>query len=163
MREAPSSDDFRHAMGSFPTGVTIVTAADGESARAMTANSMTSVSLEPPSVLVCVNRARGLYGLIKSSQAFCVHILRSNQEALARACSQTGSPETMLKGVPYRAGKTGAPIIDGALGYIECKVAATLDFGTHTIYVGEVVEVTAAEGEPLLFYRGRYIHLRSDG
>ncbi len=159
MREQLISDQFRHAMGAFTAGVAIITSANGESARAMTANSLTSVSLEPPSILVCVSRARVLHRVMSSSRSFCVNVLRADQEALARACGQTDSPETMLKGVAFREGQTGAPIIEGALAFVECRIVASLDFGTHTIFVGEAVELSADEGEPLIFFRGRYSHL----
>ncbi|MBI4213882.1 MAG: flavin reductase [Chloroflexi bacterium] len=159
MREPPTGDQFRLVMGTFATGVTIITSAGGDLARAMTANSMTSVSLDPPSVLVCVSQARLLHGVMASSRTFCVNVLRADQERLARACAQTGSRETLLEGVPYRVGRNGAPIIEGVLAYVECVVAASLDFGTHTIFVGEAVGFGAEQGEPLLFYRGRYTRL----
>jgi flavin reductase (DIM6/NTAB) family NADH-FMN oxidoreductase RutF len=125
----------------------------------MTANSVTSVSLEPLSVLVCVNQQAITHRVVSTSGSFCVNILREGQEALARACAQPDSPEAGLLGVGYRFGKTGAPVLNDALGYLDCQIAASLEFGTHTIFIAETVDLGMGEGEPLLFYGGQYARL----
>jgi flavin reductase len=149
-------------MGLFPTGVTVVTAAHNGVHRAMTANSVTSVSLDPISLLVCVNRDALTHEVISTSRAFCVNILSDQQEALSRSCARPDTPEAVLDGVDYSLGSTGSPRIAGAVGYIDCRVAATLEFGSHTIFVGEAVDAVEREGRPLLFHRGRYASLAAD-
>ncbi len=146
-------------MGHFATGVTIVTTKNGNEVRGMTANSVASVSLEPLSVLVCVNREAITYGILDAGQVFCVNVLAENQEALSRACARPDTPEAALQGVPYRLGQSGAPILEGALAYLDCRVVSSMDFGTHRIYVGEAVDVSSSEGRPLLFYRGKYMQV----
>jgi flavin reductase (DIM6/NTAB) family NADH-FMN oxidoreductase RutF len=146
-------------MGYFATGVTIVTTAHEGQVRGMTANSVTSVSLDPLSVLVCVNREAITHGILAAGSVFCVNILNDEQEQLSRGCAKPDTPEAALEGVPYHLGVSGAPILDGALAYLDCKVSASLEFGTHTIFVGEAVDLGAAEGQPLLFYRGKYAKL----
>ena len=154
-----SKDEFRRVMGHLATGVTIVTTAHGSEVRGMTANSVTSVSLEPLSVLVCVNREAITHGILSAGRVFCVNILQADQEALSRACAQPDTPEAGLEGVPYHIGETGAPILEGALGYLDCRVAGEFDFGTHTVFVGEALDIGAVEGEPLVFYRGAYANI----
>jgi flavin reductase (DIM6/NTAB) family NADH-FMN oxidoreductase RutF len=125
----------------------------------MTANSVTSVSLDPMSVLVCVNREAITHGVLSAGGVFCVNVLSAEQEALSRGCARPDTPEAALSGVPYHTGVTGAPILEGALAYLDCRVAASMEFGTHTIFVGEAVDIAAADAEPLLFYRGKYATL----
>lgn len=155
----PQQLDFRRVMGQFATGVTIVTSARRETVRAMTANSLTSVSLDPLSLLVCVNHEAVMHGVISSVNGFCVNVLNENQEALSRACARPDTPEAMLEGVGYRLGASGMPLLQGAIAYFDCVVATSLEFGTHTIFVGKVVDFGESEGRPLLFYRGRYERL----
>ena len=155
----PTKDDFRRVMGHFATGVTVVTTATRDEVRGMTANSVTSVSLEPLSVLVCVNRDAITYRILSASRVFCVNILTEQQEALSRACARPDTPEAALQGVPFRRGVTGAPVLEQALAYLDCRVVAATEFGTHTVYFGEVVDIDAFEGRPLMFYRGAYTSL----
>jgi flavin reductase (DIM6/NTAB) family NADH-FMN oxidoreductase RutF len=144
-------------MGHFATGVTIVTTAHAGTVRGMTANSVCSVSLDPISVLVCVNREAITYGILEAGRVFCVNVRTEEQQALSGACARPDTPEAELKGVPYRLGETGAPILEGALAYLDCRVSASMDFGTHRIYIGETVDIGSRDARPLLFYRGRYI------
>ena len=148
-------------MGHFATGVTVVTTAHNGEVRGMTANSVTSVSLDPLSVLVCVNKDAITHGVLSKGGVFCVNVLSDQQEALSRACARPDTPEAGLAGVPYRTGATGAPILEGALAYLDCRVSAVMEFGTHTIFVGEAVDLDNSDGEPLLFYRGKYARATS--
>jgi flavin reductase (DIM6/NTAB) family NADH-FMN oxidoreductase RutF len=146
-------------MGHFATGVTIITSAlDGE-VRGMTANSVTSVSLEPMSVLVCINHEALTHRLVSESGIFCVNILSDEQEALSRGCARPDTPEATLQGVGYRVGTTGAPILEGILAYLDCRVSATFEVGTHSIVIGEPIDLGFHEGKPLAFYRGKYAAL----
>lgn len=159
----PTPDDFRRVMGYFPTGVAVVTSSHHGEVRGMTANAITSVSLEPLSVLVCVNRAALTHRVISASGVFCINILTDQQEQLSRACAKPDTPEARLEGVRYHPGVTGAPVLDEALAYLDCRVATSFEFGTHTIFIGETVDLGAHEGEPLVFYRGRYTRLPVEG
>ncbi|MBM2809913.1 MAG: flavin reductase domain protein FMN-binding protein [Chloroflexi bacterium] len=155
-----SKDDFRQVMGHFVTGVTVITTAHDGEVRGMTANSVTSVSLEPLSVLVCVNHEAITHRILSAGRVFCVNVLSDDQEALSRACAKPDTPEAGLEGVLYHVGETGAPIIDGAIAYLDCKVTSQFEFGTHTLFIGEPTEGGATTGEPLVFYRGKYTKLR---
>ncbi len=117
-----TTDEFRAAMGRFATGVTIVTSRLGEELHGMTANSVTSVSLEPPMVLVCVDRASDSHGLIDGSGVFAVSILGRGQERLASEFAvKEGVGAHRLDEVPHHARVTGAPIIDGSLAYLRFR------------------------------------------
>ncbi|MSQ23245.1 MAG: flavin reductase [Chloroflexi bacterium] len=160
---ALTSDQFRQVMGLFATGVTILTSAHGSTVRAMTANAVASVSLDPLSLLVCVNRSAIMHDVLSRGGGFCVNFLKASQEHLARACARPDSAEASLSGVEYQLGKNGAPILTEAMGYVECAVATALDFGTHTIFVGTVLAFGGSEGDPLLFFGGKYAGLGQPG
>ncbi len=156
-----TTDEFRAAMGRFATGVTIVTSRLGEELHGMTANSVTSVSLEPPLVLVCVDRESDSYGFIDGSGVFAVSILGRGQERLASEfAAKEGPGAHRLDDVPHHARVTGAPIIDGSLAYLDCRVIGRYPGGDHTIFVGEVVDAGRLhEDEPLIFHERRYTGL----
>ncbi len=158
-RVQPTKDDFRAVMGHFATGVTVITTAHDGEVRGMTANSVTSVSLEPLSVLVCVNHEAITHRILSGGGVFCVNILTDEQEQLSRACARPDTPEAGLEGVPYHIGASGSPVLDNALAYLDCKVSATFEFGTHSIFVGEPVDLGYTPSQPLLFYRGKYAKL----
>ncbi len=155
----PTKDDFRNVMGHFATGVTVITTAHNGEVRGMTANSVTSVSLEPLSVLVCVNHEAITHGILSAGGIFCVNILNDEQEQLSRGCAKPDTAEARLEGVPYHIGTSGAPVLDQALAYLDCRVSARFEFGTHTIFVGEPIDLGFSDGQPLLFYRGKYAKL----
>jgi len=152
-------DEFRSIVGRFATGVTVVTTAHDGEVRGMTANSFTSVTLEPISVLICVNREAITHRILSAAGVFGVNILTADQEALSRTCARPDTPEASLEGVPYHRGETGAPILDEALAYLDCRVAGSFEFGTHTIFIGEVVDGGFADGTPLIFYQSAYARL----
>jgi flavin reductase (DIM6/NTAB) family NADH-FMN oxidoreductase RutF len=155
-------NELRRVMGHFATGVTIVTTHDGRGrCYGLTANAVCSVSLDPPLVLVCVDRNAESHPAFELSQSFVVNILGEQHEELSRRFAVSGGEKFV--GLPCRSGGTGAPIIDGALGHVECRVVATYEAGDHTIYIGEVEGAAAGEGRPLLFFRGRYRKLHLDG
>ena len=152
-------DEFRSIVGHFATGVTVVTTAHDGEVRGMTASSFASVSLEPVSVLICVNREAITHRILSAAGVFCVNILTADQEVLSRTCARPDTPEAALEGVPFHRGETGSPILDAALAYLDCRVAGSFEFGTHTIFIGEVVDGGFAEGTPLIFYRSAYARL----
>ncbi len=156
-----TTDEFRAAVGRFATGVTIVTSRLGEELHGMTANSVTSVSLEPPLVLVCVDRESDSYGLIDGSGVFAVSILGRAQERLASEFATKEGPDAhRLDDVPHHARVSGAPIIDGSLASLDCRVIGRYPGGDHTIFVGEVVDAgRLQDGEPLIFHERRFTGL----
>lgn len=162
---AASKDDFRRAMGQFATGVTIITTRRGDVMKGMTANAFTSVSLEPPLVLVCVDHTSDTHDVLKESGVFAVNILSREQEALSRQfATKAEGTSHLLEGVPYRLGITGAPIITGCLGYLDCRVVSVYPGGDHTIFIGQVEEAQVMEeSHPLIFFRSVYHSLGSQG
>ena len=145
-------------MGHFATGVTIVTTRDGRgSFYGLTANAVTSLSLVPPLLLVCVDRKAESFAHFYDSKTFVVNILAEDQEALSTRFAQSGGDK--FAGVPFRLGRLGTPILDGALGHLECRIVETHEGGDHVIHVGEVEHAGARAGRPLLYFQGRYRHL----
>jgi flavin reductase (DIM6/NTAB) family NADH-FMN oxidoreductase RutF len=148
-------NELRRIMGHFATGVTIVTTMSKEGqAFGLTANAFTSVSLEPPLLLISVDKKAESYPHLEDSKVFTVNVLADDQESLSRKFAVSGGDK--FDGVAYRTGANGAAILDGALAFIECKVYATYEGGDHTLYLGLVEEAQTREGKPLLFYRGGY-------
>lgn len=148
-------------MGRFATGVTIVTSRRGDELHGMTANAVTSVSLDPPLVLVCVDRASDSHDIIDESGVFALSILSSDQEELSvHFAAKERSGAHSLGDVPHAVRATGVPIIEGALAYLECRVVGRYPGGDHTIFLGEVLDAGHLSDQgPLIFYRGRYLRL----
>ena len=154
----PTKDDFRKAMGRFATGVTVITTgADGE-VHGMTANAVTSVSLEPMMLLLCVDKDADSHELLSRAGVFAVNILSDNQQEISNRFAIKDDADTHgLDGVPHTIGKTGAPILEGALAYLDCRTVTEQEAGDHTIFIGEVVDAGFEDdGSPLLFYSGQY-------
>jgi len=150
--------EFRTIIGHFATGVTVITTADGDELQGMTANAVTSLSLEPTMILVCVEKATYTHGVLERGGVFAVNILGEHQEEVSRLFAKRSPPETgTLRGLAFSRGHTGAPLLDDCLAYIECRVADVLEGGDHSIFLGEVVAAQAtSDVAPLIFYRGRY-------
>ena len=149
--------EFRQVLGHFATGVTIVTTCDEDGhPKGFTANAFTSLSLNPPMVLICVDQKSQTHPVLQAPGAvFTVNILTQRQEALSRVFAS--KREDKFESVPYRIGLTGAPILDDVLAFLECRVVDRLASGDHTIIVGEVHDLgTNTAGEALLYYRGNY-------
>jgi flavin reductase (DIM6/NTAB) family NADH-FMN oxidoreductase RutF len=147
---------FRQVMGHFCTGITIVTAVDGDEPVGFTAQSFTSVSLDPPLVLLCPGKTSSSWPRIKASGSFCVNILADDQEALCRGFATAGVDK--FKGVGWTpAAGTGSPVLGDVLAWADCHLVAEHDAGDHTIAVGRVVELGVRDHVgPLLFFRGGY-------
>jgi flavin reductase (DIM6/NTAB) family NADH-FMN oxidoreductase RutF len=148
--------EFRRVLGHWPTGVAVVTAraADG-GPRGLTANAITSVSLRPLLILVCVALDAETHSAIEATGGFAINMLPAEAERLARRYADDGREDKFV-GVSHRTEVTGAPILDAALAWVDCTLQDAHDGGDHTIFVGEVVAGDARDGEPLLFYRGGY-------
>lgn len=150
----------RAAFGAFATGITVVTAGRRQP-RGMTANSFTSVSLDPALALVCVLRSSALHAAVLDSGEFAVSVLREDQESVARYFADRSRPRGDLEFEPVaaRPGRcTGAPILDGALAWVECRLAAVYGGGDHAIFLGSVLDVGHAPGsaDALVYYRGTF-------
>jgi flavin reductase (DIM6/NTAB) family NADH-FMN oxidoreductase RutF len=155
---APNTIDearFRQVLGHFATGVTVVTSLDGDRPVGLAVNSFTSVSLEPALVAFCVATRSATWPQLRATGSFCVNILAEDQEALSRAFASHGLDR--FSGVGWRPAPSGAPILGGALAWVDCTVEAEYPAGDHIIVVGRVAELDLAhEGRPLVFYRGGY-------
>ena len=148
-------NELRRVMGHFATGIAVITTHNNAGEiHGLTANAFTSVSLVPPLCLVCVDKKAESYTSFEESKIFTVNFLADNQEDVSRRFAVSGGDK--FTGVAYRLGANGAPILDGTLGHLECRLTAVFDGGDHTIYLGEVEEAQTREGKPLLFYRGGY-------
>ena len=151
--------DFRKAMGSFATGVTVITVDHEGEVHGMTANAFTSVSLDPLLVLVCVDHKAKTHAHLHARKRFGVNVLASNQrrisEYYARPPQVHQSAEEDV-GAKFDRTPLGTPVLHGALAYLECRLHSAQDAGDHTIFIAEVEEVVVREGEPLLYFRSRY-------
>jgi flavin reductase (DIM6/NTAB) family NADH-FMN oxidoreductase RutF len=157
-----TATDFRHALGQFATGVTVITVprAPGQ-AYGMTANSFTSVSLDPFLTLVCVDQRSHLLPLLKQNRFFGVNVLKEHQQAVSVYFAQSEqTPEAGAKlGIRYRWTEAGIPLLEDTIAQIVCRVVATYIAGDHTIFLGEVQSADLFPGEPLLFFRSHYRQL----
>lgn len=160
----PSKDQFRRTMARFATGVTIVTTRLGDDLHGMTANAVTSLSLNPTLVLVCVDKTADTHDILSKAGVFAVNILNKGQADVSnRFATKEFDGAHGLDDLPHTFAVTGAPIIDGALAYLDCRTVTEHHGGDHTIFIGEVLEARElTEGEPLLFYRGQYGEFRAD-
>lgn len=148
-------NELRRVMGHFATGVTIITTISKDGAPfGLTANAFTSVSLDPPLLLISVDKKAESYPYFEESKVFTVNILGQEQEGLSRRFAVSGGDK--FQGVAYRAGANGAPILEGALAFLECRLYAVYAGGDHTLFLGEIDEAETREIKPLIFYRGGY-------
>lgn len=153
-----SADEFRSVLGRFSSGVTVVTtvAADGTD-HGMTVNAFCSLSLEPPLVLICIEKTASAYQALVTAPAFVVNILSVDQEQIARRFSIVDIDR--FEGVGYSRAQNGIAVLDEVLGIIECSRTGLHEGGDHTIIIGEVDTARAENGKPLLYYRGGYSQL----
>jgi flavin reductase (DIM6/NTAB) family NADH-FMN oxidoreductase RutF len=156
-----SASEFRQAIGHFATGVTVVTSVgdDGEPV-GTTASAVTSLSLDPPLVLVCFDRASMTLGAIRAHGAFVVNVLAAPQQHLSANFARRGLA-AVWDGVRHQPGRTGSPRLDGVLAALECTVENSLPGGDHEIVVGRVhhVEIGNDGAAPLVYWRGSYLSL----
>lgn len=154
-----SPGDFRAVLGRFATGVTIVTArAAGGEPVGLTVNSFTSVSLDPPLVLFCLDRTAGSLPAFEAAQGFAVNILGADQEAVSTRFADPEAARFSVDGV--ETWSTGSPILSDAVAALDCTVHARHDGGDHVILVGRVQRLAVmSEGEPLVYWRGGYRRL----
>lgn len=150
------SAEFRRILGHWASGVAIVTTRTPEGRPCgLTANAFASLSLEPALILVCIEKTADTHDCVRAAGAFAVNMLGSDAERDARRFA-AWEVDRKFDGLAYRAEQTGSPILDDALAWVDCRVHAEYDGGDHTIFIGAVVAGDAAEGNPLLYYRGGY-------
>lgn len=155
-------DDFKKAMQLWASGVTVVTThSEKFGLQGMTVTAFSSVSVNPPQILVCINESADTGEGIQQSQHFAVNILNSTQQDVSNQFAGGSSQQQRFENTPWTTGITGAPILDSSLMSMECKVVERIHAGTHWIIIGEVQDAVCREGEPLLYYRGAYQQLKS--
>jgi 3-hydroxy-9,10-secoandrosta-1,3,5(10)-triene-9,17-dione monooxygenase reductase component len=145
---------FREVLGHFASGITIVTAMEDEGPVGFTCQAFTSLSLDPPMVALAPSKSSTSWPKIARAGAFCVNMLQETQEALCVSFAVTGRDK--FAGVRWRAGVTGAPIIEDSLAWAECELGSINDAGDHELVTGRVIELGIGQGRPLLFYKGSF-------
>src|SRR5258708_30452674 len=154
-----NQEDFRHAMGCFATGVTVISVDyDGE-VQGMTANAFTAVSLDPLLVLVCVDHNARTHSHLRASKRFGINVLSEQQRAISEHYARPDrDPARAEKEAGARFDRTqhGTPVLQGALAYLECVLNSAQDAGDHTIFISEVEDVVVRTGKPLLYFQSSY-------
>ncbi|MGD0271294.1 MAG: flavin reductase family protein [Candidatus Sulfotelmatobacter sp.] len=157
-----SPAEFRKAMGCFATGVTIITLDLEGEVHGMTANAFASVSLDPPMLLVCVDHSAHTHAHMHAKKRFGINILAENQREISEYYAlpvHTHERAEEVTGARFDRTEKGTPILHGALAYVECRLQSAQVAGDHTIFIAEVEQVVVRQGEPLLFFRGKYRHI----
>jgi flavin reductase (DIM6/NTAB) family NADH-FMN oxidoreductase RutF len=159
-----TSDDFKAVMGRFATGVTVVTTRLDSQRAGVTVNAFCSVSLDPPLVLVCIERTAHIHDLLIEAGIFAVNLLAEGQDEIAR-CFATSSDRRNLEfcGCQTKSVQTDAPVLRDALGYLDCVVTDVFPGGDHSIIVGRVEALGAIDRAPLVYYRRQYAQLLPPG
>jgi flavin reductase (DIM6/NTAB) family NADH-FMN oxidoreductase RutF len=150
-----SPDDFRTALSRFASGVTVVTTKDSAGRiYGITVSAFCSVSLEPPLVLICIEKVTGSHRALSESGMFVVNVLDQAQVDLSEKFASPSSDK--FEDVDMSLNIDGIPVLSGCLANLECKVWQTYEGGDHTIFVGEVDELSVGDGDPLLYFRSDY-------
>ena len=146
---------FRDVLGLFASGVTVVTSMSDGSPVGMTCQSFSSVSLEPPLVMFCPAKTSRAWPMMQRAGFFCVNFLSADQAEVSQAMATKGNDK--YDGIAWRPAATGAPMIDGAIGFVDCTVHSVHEAGDHYVVLGRVRELGFGEdGKPLLYFRGGY-------
>ncbi len=157
MTIAFDSTDFRRILGHYPTGVCAITAMSDEGPVGMVVGSFTSVSLDPPLVAFLPDRKSTSWPKIAAAGRFCVNVLAEHQQDVCRALSSKA--EKKFEAVPYHLSRTGLPIVNGIVAWIDCDLHAVHEAGDHFIAIGQVHSLDVEHpNRPLLFFQGGYGH-----
>jgi 4-nitrophenol 2-monooxygenase / 4-nitrocatechol 4-monooxygenase, reductase component len=146
---------FRRVIGNFMSGVVVITTDHDGVRHGMTVSAVSSLSLDPPMLLVCLNSGSGTQEAVRRSGRFAVNILAEDQGHLAERFARSGGTDKFT-GVDSRPGRTGVPLLPGTLAVIECRVAEVVSGGTHRVFLADVVHAETTEGSPLAYFRGRF-------
>ncbi|MBC8048953.1 MAG: flavin reductase family protein [Chitinophagales bacterium] len=150
--------ELRKALGAFVTGVTVIATLEANgNPRGFTANSFTSVSLDPPLILVCIAKSAVSYTTFAASKAFAVNILSEYQREISGVFASKAPDK--FNAVAWRIGVGGSPLFEGVTGWFDCKTASTVDAGDHLILIGEIVDFGNSSANPLAYCRGGYVSL----
>ena len=160
----PDSDLFRKVMGHFATGVTVVTTFYEGAPRGITVNALSSVSLDPPLVMVALDRRRFITPMVHATRRYAVNVVAEHQQALSDcfAGAAVTPDRDAFCGATWTPGEAlGLPLLEGAIATLECAVVQTIPVGDHDLFIGEVIEVTNPEHHPLplLYYRRHYLRI----
>ena len=156
---------LRAMMGRFATGVTVVAARHGPLLAGMTANAIASISLDPPLLMVSINRRSETHVAIVGSHSFGVSVLGAGQQPLAECFALPTTADKLQRfcDAPWHEAESGSPILDGAIAYFDCRLTESHAVGTHTLFIGEIVAAGYEEnGEPLLWFGSRYGRMAAD-
>ncbi len=150
--------EFRTALGRFASGVTVVTTRDAERRPlGLTVSAFSSLSLEPPLILICIDKRPELHNALSESGMFAINILAANQEQISRRFASRDGDK--FAGLAYRKGIEDIPVLEESLAVLECRLKNAYEGGDHTIFVGEVEATAVREAQPLLYYKGGYARL----
>ena len=150
-----SSVDFRSALSRFASGVTVVTTRDSEGRQfGITVSAFCSVSLEPPLVLICIEKITGSHHAFEESGRFTVNILAENETGVSEHFASL--IEDKFAGLEYAVDEHGIPVLQGSLATLQCVLFKTLDGGDHSIFLGQVEHVMVRDAEPLIYFKGGY-------
>ena len=155
-RGAPvTSEEFRRACGRFATGVTIASVLDADGGpHGLTVNSFTSVSLEPPLILISLGQAVTTIAHFRAAKYFGINVLSANQQPLSDRFARKGHDR--FDGLKWRPGVTGVPLLPGVLAAIECAVYRIVPMGDHDLFIGEMLHAEVGDGHPLLYFASSY-------
>jgi len=157
-----SEQDFKNALKLWASGVTVVTSkTDNLGLKGMTATSFSSVSIDPPQILVCINKTADTGDAVLEGKNFAINILKSDQQEISNQFAGGASQEERFANVNWHEGVGGSPVFDDALASIECTVVQQVLAGTHWVVIGEVQNVNCNSGEPLLYYNSGYREINS--
>lgn len=158
---AVNADEFKNALRLWATGVTVITSqTEKHGLKGMTATSFSSVSLDPPQILVCINQSADTGDAVLEGKTFAVNILKVEQESISNQFAGGASQEERFANVNWHSGITNAPVIDDALVSIECTVVDQVLAGSHWVVIGEVQHVECRSGNPLLYYNSGYHQIK---
>lgn len=153
--EPVSADEFRRACSRFATGVTIAGAMDSNGApHGLTVNSFSSVSLDPPLILICLGHAIAALDVFRQARHFGLSVLRESQRALSERFA--APMDNRFESLAWRQGKNGVPLLDGVLAQIECTTVRRVSVGDHDVLFGEMTAAAVEDGEPLIYYASEY-------
>jgi flavin reductase (DIM6/NTAB) family NADH-FMN oxidoreductase RutF len=151
--------EFRKALGSFATGITVITLDSEGEVHGMTANAFASVSLDPMLVLVCVDQRASTHAHLHAKKRFGVNVLAESQRVISEYYARPGRTHDRAAeeaGATFDRTQHGTPVLHGALAYLECKLHSAQDAGDHTIFIAEVEDVVVRNGRPLLYFESKY-------
>ena len=160
-----SQEQFRKAMGTFATGVTVITVDYEGQVQGMTANAFTSVSLDPLLVLVCVDREARTHSHLRARKRFGINVLSEQQRAVSEHYARPDRDPARAEaeaGAGFDRTQQGTPMLRGCLAYLECVLQSAQDAGDHTVFIAEVEDVVVRQGNPLLYFKSEYRKIGSE-